>query len=212
MKILQQTTAQSTRLEDELQWDIHHDIDTFRVYAEINLAHVRHNLLEIEKFLPAQCKIMAVVKADAYGHGGPVTAGFLEDCGVSSFAVAELNEAISLRKAGIKGEILIMGRTPVQCKELLIRYRLTQSIISEEYAKSLCETAGIVRAHIKIDTGMNRLGERAEDIEKLMGIYKQKGSGLLEHTVIWPVPTALPRRILHLRIDRSAASSRRYNN
>jgi alanine racemase len=150
------------------------DTDFFRAYAEINLTHLRHNLQEIQKLLPDQLKVMAVVKADAYGHGGPKTARFLQSCGVSNFAVAELGEAIALRKAGIKGEILILGFTPVRCKIELIRYRLTQSIISEEYATSLCQTAGIVQAHVKLDTGMNRLGEKIEDLSKLFRIYKQK--------------------------------------
>lgn len=148
--------------------------DGLRAYAEINLSNLRHNLEEIKKIVPPGCTIMAVVKADAYGHGSVMVAKCLQKAGVRSFAVAELEEAITLRKSGIKGEILILGYTPVSQKYKLIWYGLTQSIISEKYAKALCETVGTVKAHVKLDTGMNRLGEKAEDIRKIFSIYKEK--------------------------------------
>ena len=82
---------------------------------------------------------MAVAKANAYGHGSPQIAKILNQIGVGHFAVAELEEGIALRKQGIKGEILILGYTSLKNVSELIHYKLTQTVISEEYAASLDE-------------------------------------------------------------------------
>ncbi len=116
--------------------------------------------------MPPGCRLMAVVKANAYGHGAFETAVCLEQIGVTSFAVATIDEGIALRRWGIRGDILILGFTdPSRAKELH-RYRLIQTLIDAPYAKRLARQGYIIRSHIKIDTGMHRLGfgvnERSE--------------------------------------------------
>ena len=78
-----------------------------RVAAEIDTENLRHNVRELQSLLPEQCKIMAVVKADAYGHGAPAVAAVLHEEGISDFAVATIEEGIALRSSGIEGQILI---------------------------------------------------------------------------------------------------------
>lgn len=151
------------------------DVALHRAYAEIHLPNLGHNLEEIKKRIPSGCEVMAVVKADAYGHGAAAVAKYLQgSCGVNSFAVADLGEAVALRESGIRGEILILGYTDARHKRYLIRHRLTQTIVSEEHARSLCESPGTVMAHLKLDTGMNRLGERVGELSTLLRIYGNK--------------------------------------
>lgn len=107
---------------------------------------------------------MAVIKADAYGHGDTVTAGILNGTGCTDFAVSNIDEAISLRKAGVKGQILILGYTPSKACGELIRYDITQTVYSEEIAHSFYGKG--IKAHIAVDTGMNRIGFDSSDPEK----------------------------------------------
>ena len=117
---------------------------------------------------------MAVVKADAYGHGAVEVSKYLQSLGIMHFAVACIDEDIELRKAGIVGEILVLGYTPTSRKKDLIYYNISQTIVDINYAKELCENEGILDVHIKLDTGMNRLGTKIEDIEELIEIYKNE--------------------------------------
>ncbi|WP_258278971.1 serine racemase VanT catalytic subunit [Paenibacillus sp. SC116] len=143
-----------------------------RAWAEVNLTHLRHNLLELQRLLPADCSIMAVVKANAYGHGSLEVADFLANEGVQHFAVAECSEGIALRKRGIKAEILVLGYTsPARFKDL-VRYRLTQTVISADYAADLNEFGKKIKVHIKIDTGMSRLGEGCDNMEHIRRMYR----------------------------------------
>ncbi len=133
-----------------------------RTWAEINLDHLRHNVQVIRQTLSPQTKMMAVVKADAYGHGDAAIARELSRMGVDWFCVSNLEEALSLRSAGITGEILILGITPVQYCQTLAEQKITQTVFSEEYAEKLNEAAAsrgvTVLVHIKLDTGMGRIG------------------------------------------------------
>ncbi|UHA72677.1 serine racemase VanT catalytic subunit [Paenibacillus sp. 481] len=156
-----------------------------RAWVEVNLAHLRHNLVELQKILPADCKVMAVVKADAYGHGSIPVAKSLYDAGVRHFAVAECEEGITLRKHGIEGEIIVLGYTSPSRFRDLVRYDLTQTVISADYAGSLNESRRSgksgkfgkfgrkVNVHIKIDTGMGRLGETHANMEQIRWMYQQ---------------------------------------
>ena len=115
---------------------------------------------------------MAVVKADAYGHGALPVSSYLNRIGVRSFAVATLQEGIALRKAGIQGEILIMGYTPPQDACLLTANDLIQTAADCAHARALNAAAPYpVKVHLKIDTGMRRLGERAEHIDALASLF-----------------------------------------
>ena len=148
--------------------------EDLRAYREINLLNLKHNLHQIESLLNDNCKVMAVVKADAYGHGAVEVSKYLQNLGIIHFAVACIDEAIELRKSGIVGEILVLGYTPISRKKDLIYYNISQTIVDIDYAKELCKNEGILDVHIKLDTGMNRLGTKIEDIDELIEIYKNE--------------------------------------
>ncbi|MBQ3547632.1 MAG: alanine racemase [Clostridia bacterium] len=132
-----------------------------RTWAEIDTKALLHNL-KIFKEKLGNKKIMAVVKADAYGHSAKDLCPILDQNGADWFAVSNINEAITLREIGIKKPILILGYTPVEMVSELNEHNLSQCVYSIEYAQKLSALAvfyGIkVKAHIKLDTGMSRLG------------------------------------------------------
>ncbi len=132
-----------------------------RTWAEIDTAALIHNF-EIIKELSAGAEIFAVIKADAYGHGAVQTAKLLENSGVYGFAVSNLDEALILRNAGIEEPILILGYTPCAVAAELAENNITQTVFSKEYAQQLDtfakKNAVKIKVHIKLDTGMSRLG------------------------------------------------------
>lgn len=129
--------------------------------AVINLDNLRHNIEEIRKRMPTK-ELACVVKADAYGHGDCVVAHFLEDLGINFFAVSCIDEALHLRNSGVKREILILGYTPPEYAKVLSENNISQAVYSPEYAKALAWEAKnsgcVVKIHIAIDSGMNRIG------------------------------------------------------
>lgn len=141
-------------------------------YAKIDLDALRHNYRQIRK-AAGETPVLSVIKADAYGHGAGNCAAALYDEGCRFFGVANIGEALQLREAlGERpAEILILGYTDPYDVPLLLENRLTQALFSADYAgelaKRLPEHAGL-RVHIKLDTGMNRIGfsARSEDCEK----------------------------------------------
>ena len=132
-----------------------------RSWVEIDLRAIVDNYRIYREYTAKNYNIMAVVKADAYGHGDIKIASVLQNLGVISFAVSNIDEAVSLRKSGINGRILILGYTPLSCIEDLLKYDITQTLLSEEYA-SLFAGKG-VKAQFAIDTGMNRIGLDGDD-------------------------------------------------
>ena len=106
---------------------------------------------------------MAVIKADAYGHGDVEVASALQSEGVKLFAVSNIEEAIALRTAGIVGEILIFGYTSVECSEELVKYDITQALLDESSAGMMADKG--VKAQFAIDTAMNRIGLDADQLE-----------------------------------------------
>lgn len=143
-----------------------------RAWAEINTDNLKYNLRELNKVIPENGQIMAVVKADAYGHGALEISRILSAEGVQAFAVATLKEGIQLRQGGIKGEILILGMTDTKCASTLKKWNLTQTIIDFNYAKKLQEENVNVKVHVKIDTGMGRLGEPYNQRENILKIFQ----------------------------------------
>ena len=135
-----------------------------RTWAKIDLDAIRKNVGAIEKLLDGKSKIMAIVKADAYGHGAPFVARELAGRGVDFFGVSSLDEAAQLREAGITQNILILGYTaPIRENiKKLVGCDIIQTVFDFGSAKEISEKAGGlgagVKVHIKIDTGMNRLG------------------------------------------------------
>ncbi len=125
-----------------------------------------------------------MVKANAYGHGDVLTAQVCMSSGVRDFAVATLEEGIRLRRAGIQGEILILGWTPPEQARLLARWRLSQAVVSRTYAEELNNSAHRVKVHLAVDTGMHRLGLSWDDGDGLLAVCQLKGlrvTGMFTH-------------------------------
>lgn len=136
--------------------------------ADINLDRLLHNA-DIFRRKVATADIMAVVKADAYGHGAPRVAAALSDAGVTWFAVAHVPEGIRLRKSGIEGRILVLSAPLPEYVSLYPEYDLDINVTSREVAEYLTRGGeGPFRAHIKIDTGMSRLGVSCEEAESIV--------------------------------------------
>lgn len=133
-----------------------------RTWAEVNLDNLDHNITQIKEKAGLNTKIMAVVKADGYGHGDRIVASELVVGGIDFLAVSSLAEALSLRNAGISCDILILGFTPADKASELAELKITQTIFSQEYAVELSRCARAaeceVDVHIKLDTGMGRIG------------------------------------------------------
>lgn len=130
--------------------------------AEIDLQAVRHNLDQLKGLIAAPTAIMAVVKADAYGHGAVEVAKTLVEQGIPYLAVARFSEAITLRRAGIGVPILLFGHTYPEYLSPMLKHDIRASINTVDSAKILSEAArhrrGKVLVHVKVDTGMGRLG------------------------------------------------------
>ena len=164
-----------------------------RCYTEINTKVLINNLDIYKKSIPSEVGIMAVVKADAYGHGDKVIAKKLSDSGLRSFAVSNIDEAIHIREAGTVGQILILGYTPIEKANLLIKYDITQALLSEDYAKRLAESGIPVKCQFAIDTGMRRIGLNSDDLdkcEKTIRFYSNrlKLQGLFTHLCVADTP------------------------
>ncbi len=133
-----------------------------RTWAEISLRDLRHNYEAIRARLPEGCRFLGVVKADAYGHGAVQTAHLLQDAGADYLAVSCLDEAMELRRSGVYLPILILGHTSAEFTETLIVNDLTQAVTclakAEEYSREASRLGRTLRVHIKLDTGMSRLG------------------------------------------------------
>lgn len=160
-----------------------------RVYRCVNEDNLIHNLNEINKFKQEKAEVMAVVKADAYGHGSVKISKILQKHDVKIFAVATLEEAIELREHHIKGDILILGYTELKQLDLVNKYNLIQTIVDYDYAKNI-ESLNLkkpLRCHIKINTGMNRLGEdynNIQHIKELYGLSYLKVLGIFSHLAV----------------------------
>lgn len=137
-----------------------------RTWADIDLDHIKHNYREMKNRLSEGCRVMAVVKADAYGHGDGYVSRALQQEGAEWFAVSNIHEAISLRRQEVARPILVLGFTPAAHVGTLARLGVSQTVYSMEYAKMLSQEARkqnvTVDCHIKVDTGMTRIGFYAQ--------------------------------------------------
>ncbi|WP_410496318.1 alanine racemase [Cellulosilyticum sp. ST5] len=149
-----------------------------RVVAEVNLGAIEHNYKQIRQHIPNHTEMMAIVKADGYGHGAKEVANFLQEQGVNRFAVAIVAEGEELRSSGITSPILVLGYTPRADIKALIENDLTQTVFSYEMAKTISDEAGrlgkTVNIHLKVDTGMGRIGflSSPKSIEEILMITK----------------------------------------
>ena len=133
-----------------------------RTWAQIDLDAIKHNYLQIRNNISDKSMLLCVIKADAYGHGAVALAKEYERLGADWFAVSNLEEAFQLRNNGIKKPILILGYTPANMAYELSKLNISQAVFSEEYANDLSNYAAKnnvkVKIHLKIDTGMSRIG------------------------------------------------------
>lgn len=147
-----------------------------QTWAEVDILAVQENYFAVRQLLSNSCQLMAVVKADGYGHGAVAVAQKVLSAGANRLAVANLNEALQLRKAGITAPILILSYTLPEAALCLAQHDITQTVIGLEYACRLEEAAAAanvkLKIHIKIDTGMSRVGFFYHD--------EQRDSAILE--------------------------------
>ena len=144
-----------------------------RTWAQVDLNAIRYNFNSIKEKISEKTKVLCVLKADAYGHGAEFLVKEYERLGADYYGVSNLDEALQLRKAGAKKPILIFGYTPPEMAETLSKENVSQALFSLDYAKELyqnCKEKNVkVKVHLKIDTGMSRIGffcQNDEDINK----------------------------------------------
>lgn len=133
-----------------------------RTWAEINLDAIAHNYKTIREKIGPNVKFLGVVKADAYGHGSLQVSRLLQELGADYLAVSSADEALELRANGITMPILILGHTPKEQVARLIEFDITQAVTckakADEYSAEATRCGGTLKVHIKVDTGMSRLG------------------------------------------------------
>ena len=154
-----------------------------RTWAEVNLDKLEHNFKTIRKQIASETKLCCVIKADAYGHGALELAGLYERLGADFFAVSNLEEALELRMGGISLPILILGYTPASYAEELSKNNISQAVFSVDYAKELSKSASdigvTVKVHLKVDSGMGRIGVRSlDEAENLIANLKKAGASV----------------------------------
>lgn len=160
-----------------------------RSWVEVDVAQLRKNYRIYKGLLLGGTNIMAVIKADAYGHGDVMVAKMLAEEGCRMFAVSNLDEAVGLRNAGIEGEILILGYSSIKYAKTMKFLDVTQTIVSEEYAEALAACGYKNKCQFAIDTGMNRIGLDGDNpIECERVIRKYAGSlevnGIFTHLCV----------------------------
>ena len=162
------------------------------VWAEINLSNLDYNIKSIREKVGADKQIIGVIKADGYGHGSVMCANVLRENGVKTFAIATLQEAITLRDAGAKEEIIMLGLTPDMYADVIAEYDITPVVCDSANAKAISDAAAkigkTVFGLIAIDTGMGRIGYLAdeietsiEDIKKIAALPNFKIKGMFSH-------------------------------
>lgn len=162
----------------------------FRPYfAEINLDNFRHNFREVKRVAKGK-KTFGVIKADGYGHGANELAQILVEEEVDYLAVAVITEAVELRKAGFEKPILVLGFTPPTFAKEIVHYNVTQAVFSYELGEAISNEAvkqqKIAKIHIKLDTGMGRVGYPSElgvinEIEKIAKLKNVVLEGIFSH-------------------------------
>lgn len=164
-------------------------IEYYRTYAEIDLNAIEHNIKELKKKINDGVSVLAIVKADAYGHGAVGVAADIQDS-VDYFGIAELGEALELREAGVKKPILILSYTSPYQYETLIENDITQTVFNYQDALAISNAAQKLNktalVHIALDTGMSRIGfscdeESVETVKKISRLPNINAEGLFSH-------------------------------
>ena len=168
------------------------DAQKKRCWAEISLDNIEYNYLQMRRQLPENCRFLGVVKANAYGHGALEVAGALEAAGADYLAVAFIDEALELRKHEITLPILVLGYTSPEYISELIECGITQAVTDLEsgyaYAREAEKLGKKLKCHLKIDSGMGRLGFRgdaaAEKIAELLKLSWLECEGVFTHFAV----------------------------
>lgn len=161
-----------------------------RAWIEVDGGALINNLNQFRQLLSAGSRIMAIVKADGYGHGAVWAARTLQAEGVTDFAVATASEGIQLRQAGIPGNILILGYTNPKDWDQVVEYDLIQTIVDESYAAAMSRFGSEktpLRGHLAVDTGMHRLGMAWDDTAAWKRIFQLPGlriEGVFSHLCV----------------------------
>ncbi len=177
---------------------------TGRAWIQLDMKALAENVAFLRSLLPEGCRLMPAVKADAYGHGAVPIARELNRLGVDAFCVATIAEGISLRRAGIQGEILILGYTPPEDLPLLVRWQLAQSVVDYPYAEQLARSGLKLHVHVAIDTGMHRLGIRCENIEDIAAVFEMGNlsiDGMFSHFSASDSPDDVSRAFTKAQAD-----------
>ena len=169
-----------------------------RSWVEIDLDALKNNYRIYAEKLGSDREVMAVVKANAYGHGATKVALALQAEGCCNFAVSNVEEAVELRLAGVRGQILILGYTPIAALDDVLEHQLTQAVFSEEYAQKACEYLGEkshkMKVHFVLDTGMNRIGLPAKNpdfCDRIIRKYREhfRVTGMFTHLCVADTPS-----------------------
>ncbi|MFP5528565.1 alanine racemase [Peptococcus simiae] len=160
------------------------------LWVEVDLDAIAHNIAEVRRLVGDDVLVTAVVKANAYGHGAVHTAPVFLANGADRLAVATIEEAIEIRKAGVTAPILILGATERSRARALVKWQLDQTIFTRASAEALSEAAqdlgSPARIHIAVDTGMGRIGflpteESLDEIEEILQLPGLQFEGLFSH-------------------------------
>lgn len=182
--------------------------------AIVDVSALGHNLDQVRQRIPKGCHILAVVKADAYGHGDTTVASALAGMGVCRFGVATVEEGIQLRRSGLPHPILVMGGLSAEYVPAVVSHRLTPIIhdrdIAEQFAKHIPADARPYAVHVKVDTGMGRLGLAPDEVLPLLQSSVFHGvlsaEGLMTHLADAdnedPTFTTIQIELFHALIDR----------
>ncbi len=182
-------------------------------YVTVDLAAIRHNYHVLRDRVPADVRVMPVIKADAYGHGMLEVARTLQHEGVEYFAVALVEEGVALRRAGITARILVLGATMKCAISEAVSNNLTLTVFSEDVLHWVNDEAQrqgkTARVHIKLDTGMNRIGlrtaEEAENLSKALSLAEHvKATGIYTHFAVAdePMPDGNLNAYSRLQLER----------
>ena len=182
-----------------------------RAWVEVDLSVLAANYERITRALPHGCEAMAVLKADAYGHGSVAVARAIEHAGCRSVCVATLQEAVGLRSAGFSGSVLVLGWTPPELAPVAARYRVVLAAVDAEHARVLAasaERSGVeVALHLAVDTGMHRLGTAWDDVEVVARSFRLSGAqvrGVFSHLATADGSSARERQATTRQIKRFA--------
>jgi alanine racemase len=188
-----------------------------RAWVEINQGALSHNVRQLKQLLSAPTQLMAVVKADAYGHGATMVARIALEAGASGLCVATLQEGIQLREAGIEAPILLLGamNTPEQVKAIA-HWQLEPTICTPEQAWIFSETlSGLQKTlpvHLKLDTGMSRLGMPWQEATQFVQLVKRlpylKIASIYSHLATADSPDPTIMRLQHQRFEDAIAQLR----